>query len=363
MSTVDHLSVGDFAPSFPLPAPLSVSDIAGRPLVVFFFDPTRPGIEALLAGFREQWLHFVEQGANVVGVRCATPATGAATALPDAERPFPIADDVNQTAGRAFGVYGDHGLPAQACASFLIGPNLKIRRIVRDDGTTLAGHAARIVAELTDLGASDTPLQMTRHAPVLLIDDVFDRPFCRQLIETWQTQGNDDSGFMRQIGGRTVGVLDYGHKRRRDHFLGSGPMKERIKQLVGHRIVPEIRRAVHFEVTRFEDFRIVCYDARVGGYFRPHRDNTTDGTAHRRFAMTVNLNTEEYEGGALRFPEFGPHLYRPATGQAVIFSCSLLHEVTDVTAGRRFALLSFFYGEREARLREQYAYRTAGAEV
>ncbi len=36
--------------------------------------------------------------------------------------------------------------------------------------------------------------------------------------------------------------------------------------------------------------------------------------------MTLNLNTEEYEGGELRFPEFGPNLYRPGTGDAVIFS-------------------------------------------
>ena len=41
----------------------------------------------------------------------------------------------------------------------------------------------------------------------------------------------------------------------------------------------------------------------------------------------------------------------------MIFSCSLLHEVTDITAGRRFALLSFFYGEREARLRDELAAR------
>ncbi len=29
----------------------------------------------------------------------------------------------------------------------------------------------------------------------------------------------------------------------------------------------------------------------------------------------------------------------------LLFSCSLLHEVTEVTAGERFALLSFLFGE------------------
>jgi len=67
--------------------------------------------------------------------------------------------------------------------------------------------------------------------------------------------------------------------------------------------------------------------------------------AHRRFACSINLNTEDFEGGELRFPEFGNHLYRPPTGAAIVFSSSLLHEPLHVTAGRRFVLLAFLYGD------------------
>lgn len=31
----------------------------------------------------------------------------------------------------------------------------------------------------------------------------------------------------------------------------------------------------------------------------------------------------------------------------MVFSTSLLHEVTDVTGGRRFTLITFFFGEAE----------------
>jgi predicted 2-oxoglutarate/Fe(II)-dependent dioxygenase YbiX len=120
-----------------------------------------------------------------------------------------------------------------------------------------------------------------------------------------------------------------------------------------------MRTAFNYEVSRFEDFRIACYDSARGGYFRPHRDNTTEGTAHRRFAMSLLLN-DDYEGGTLRFPEYGLHEYRPDAGSAVVFSCSLLHEATDVTRGQRFVLLSFFYGEKEAKIREEYNKRTGG---
>ena len=53
------------------------------------------------------------------------------------------------------------------------------------------------------------------------------------------------------------------------------------------------------------------------------------------------MNTGEYEGGDLRFPEYGIDLYRPPTGGAIVFSCSLLHEVLPVTKGRRFVFLTF----------------------
>ncbi|MGH6966519.1 MAG: 2OG-Fe(II) oxygenase, partial [Phenylobacterium sp.] len=64
------------------------------------------------------------------------------------------------------------------------------------------------------------------------------------------------------------------------------------------------------------------------------------------------LNAAAFEGGDLRFPEFGPRTYRPPTGGAVVFSCSLQHEATPVTKGRRYAFLPFLYDEAGAALRE-----------
>jgi predicted 2-oxoglutarate/Fe(II)-dependent dioxygenase YbiX len=164
---------------------------------------------------------------------------------------------------------------------------------------------------------------------------------------------------MKQVADKTVGMVDYKHKIRRDHFIKSGEIQTRLQSYLSARVVQEVRKAFNYAVTRREDFRIACYDASKGGYFRPHRDNTTEATAHRRFAMSLLLN-DDYEGGFLRFPEYGKHTYRPEAGGAVVFSCSLLHEATDVTAGRRFVLLSFFYGEAEAKLREEYNKRVGG---
>jgi predicted 2-oxoglutarate/Fe(II)-dependent dioxygenase YbiX len=112
-------------------------------------------------------------------------------------------------------------------------------------------------------------------------------------------------------------------------------------------VFPELQKAFAFTAAGFEGFKIGCYDARDRGHFVAHRDNLSAGTAHRRFGLTVNLN-DDYAGGELRFPEYGPTRYRPAAGEALVFSGSHLHEVLTVERGRRFALLSFVL-DRSAR--------------
>ena len=37
-----------------------------------------------------------------------------------------------------------------------------------------------------------------------------------------------------------------------------------------------------------------------------HRDNNEASVAHRRFAVTINLNSKFYEGAEFKFPEFSP---------------------------------------------------------
>ncbi|MBD0274572.1 MAG: 2OG-Fe(II) oxygenase, partial [Acetobacteraceae bacterium] len=125
-----------------------------------------------------------------------------------------------------------------------------------------------------------------------------------------------------------------------------------LRARIQRRLVPEIAKAFQFTATRIERYIVACYDAAEGGHFRAHRDNTTKGTAHRRFAVSINLN-DGYDGGELWFPEFGPRRYRPPAGGAVVFSCSLLHEATPVTRGARYATLPFLYDDAAARLREQ----------
>ncbi|WP_296595698.1 2OG-Fe(II) oxygenase [Phenylobacterium sp.] len=217
-------------------------------------------------------------------------------------------------------------------------------------GTAPLAEGARTLAGLIRLGAPDDHAGVPLSAPVLIVPRVFEPDLCRRLIGLYQAQGGVPSGVMRERGGRTIGVLD-AFKKRRDAVIEEPGLLAEVRGRLARRLLPEIEKAFQFKATRVERFIVACYDAEEGGYFRAHRDNTTGGTAHRRFAVSINLNAEAFEGGDLRFPEFGSRTYRPPTGGAVVFSCSLLHEATPVTRGIRYAFLPFLYDEAAAELR------------
>ncbi|MDH4385210.1 MAG: 2OG-Fe(II) oxygenase [Caulobacter sp.] len=189
-------------------------------------------------------------------------------------------------------------------------------------------------------------------APVLILPRLFEPGLCKALIETYRQEGGAESGFMREIDGITRLISDPRHKRRKDVILEDESLKAAVRERINRRLIPEISKAFQFQSTRIERYLVACYPAGAG-WFRPHRDNTTKGTAHRKFAVTINLNAEDYEGGELRFPEFGDRRYRPPTGGAVVFSCSMLHEALPVTRGERYAFLPFLYDEASARLRDE----------
>ena len=188
-----------------------------------------------------------------------------------------------------------------------------------------------------------------RTAPVLIVPKVLDREDCEALIARWR-QHNEEGFVTTRIDGKDTKRIDPGIKKRRDHQVLDPELDGRLTSLVGRRIAPELAKAFYFQRFRFDRFVITCYDAERGDYFRPHRDNNTPDTQARMFALTLNLNTEDYEGGGLRFPEYGPEAYRPRNGDAILFSCSLIHEALPVTKGRRFTLLSFL---RDPMLQEQ----------
>jgi peroxiredoxin/predicted 2-oxoglutarate/Fe(II)-dependent dioxygenase YbiX len=231
----------------------------------------------------------------------------------------------------------------------VLDPNLRVRAVFpfEPDGS----DRERVIAYLGALPPVDRFAGFEMFAPVLLVPNVFEPEFCRHLIGLYEENGGEESGFMREVDGKTVAVHDHRHKRRRDHTISDPDVIRQIQNRIIRRINPEIEKVHCFRPTRMERYIVSCYAAEDGGHFRAHRDNTTKGTAHRRYAVSINLNGD-FEGGEVGFPEYGSRTYKAPPGGAVVFSCSLLHAVSEVTAGRRYAFLPFLYDDAAAAIRE-----------
>lgn len=188
-------------------------------------------------------------------------------------------------------------------------------------------------------------------APILVLPNVFEPDFCANLIAQYEAHGGTESGFVREVEGKTVTLQDPSHKRRKDFEIADQELIRQTQARIIRRVAPEILKAYNFKATRMERYIVSCYAAEDGGHFRPHRDNTTKGTAHRRFAVSINLNAD-FDGGQVGFPEYGSRGYKAPPGGAVIFPARLLHAVSKVTRGRRYAFLPFLYDDEAAKIRE-----------
>ena len=231
----------------------------------------------------------------------------------------------------------------------VLDPLLRVRRIAPFQ--TGGGEIAALFADLEALPAPERFAGIDVPAPVLILPDVFEQEFCQRLIALYEETGGQESGFMREVGGKTVEIRDAKHKIRRDVLIEDEAIIRQTQARVQRRIAPEIRKVHQFDATRMERYLIACYAAEEQGHFRAHRDNTTKGTAHRRFAVSINLN-DDFDGGEIGFPEYGRKGFKLPAGTACVFSCSLLHQVSPVTRGKRYAFLPFLYDDAAARQRE-----------
>jgi predicted 2-oxoglutarate/Fe(II)-dependent dioxygenase YbiX len=203
-----------------------------------------------------------------------------------------------------------------------------------DAGKTVLAIAAQIAP------AAEAPRTAAFTAPVLIVPNVLSPARCKAFIDHFEASPHE-AGRMAGYDDGAVHKLDESLKRRRDIALAAGtPQHDEVMEVMARRLVPEIKRAFQKDVGFADRILVARYDD-DGGWFKRHRDNALPHTAFREFAVSLNLNTHAYEGGALRFPEFDDVGYSAPAGGAMIFSASLLHEATPVTKGSRYVVLSF----------------------
>jgi predicted 2-oxoglutarate/Fe(II)-dependent dioxygenase YbiX len=329
-SHVIGLGSGERAPDFVAPViggkeTRFYSRAGGRPAVLFFAQT-----------LNESDVATIRQVAQMASVHVIAPEKFTSPL------PLPLQDvDHFLDDGAARGAFR---LPADASAhAVLLDRNLRVLTTVALTDADVAQVIEQTLQQLPAT-AADT---ITAQAPVMFVPRVLEAGICAHLQQVWD-RSHAETGVEQSVDTTRQEVIEAEAKRRADHVVEEADLMRNLTQSVGRRVIPEVRRIFGFNADRFEGFKISCYESSASGFFHAHRDNLSPATAHRRFAMTLNLNSE-YEGGELRFPEFGDALYRPAAGEALIFACSMLHEVIPVTVGKRFTLLSFLFGAEARR--------------
>ena len=238
--------------------------------------------------------------------------------------------------------YGAHEKPR----TIALDPMLRaIANIPIDDP---GGHDQVLDRLLSGLPSVDNSAGVPLTAPVLMVPRIFDFPLCDLLVAIYEKVGGTDSGFLISVDGQPAMLTDHNQKRRQDMVIVPPDLRRRIRERIVTRLLPAVELFFQFRATRMDRYIVSCYDSGTGGHFFRHRDNLNTGVEHRRFAFSLNLNSS-YEGCELIFPEFGRRKYRAPAGGAIVFSCGALHEVSPITKGRRYAFLSFLYGEADAK--------------
>jgi len=337
------LAAGDVAP----PCSLSTADgkiidlrgdaVAGSPLVIAFWprfdaDAIKAGMASLAAALSS----LEGEGARVFAVSLAN-----VRAAGEAKSPVPVLLDRDGTVFAAYGA-GTRDQPT----TIVLRQNNHVCAVLKGEA---GGQATAALSAVRALAAERKAAGPVPHPPILVVPDVLSPEDCRRLIQVYETRGKvfvePGHGEDQMTTDYKMRIPEYGRADRIDHWIVDKDTAGFIDGRLGSRLFPEIRKAFQYPVTRRERMRIGCYTGSRGGESHGHRDDSEVISAHRRFAMSINLNSEEFEGGALRFLEYGDQQYRPATGAAIVFSSSILHEALEATSGRRFVLLAFLFGE------------------
>lgn len=334
-----RFEIGDPIPPIALPSllgeriDLSHQFIAGNTLVLWFVESRN--LPAAVADLARHQNLFVELEVKPYIV-LTDPLTENADRLSDSQSV--LVDPAGEISS---------GLGVGASGIAILGPNGRFETLLPAEGIDQAIGICRAIHNATE------KTEVSAQAPVLVVPSVLDPALCQALIDYWGAGEKLIDTTASSAQGNEQSRPDV--KKRQDVMLLNKALFGAVKDRLLRRLFPEILKAFQFKASNMEGIRIGCYDSADLGFFGRHRDDRTPYTAHRKFAVSLTLS-QDYQGGQVRFPEYGRLLYRAKTGGAVVFSCSLLHEVQPVTEGRRFAIITFITdSEGEARAEKMRA--------
>jgi peroxiredoxin len=225
MFSYANLTPGDPAPwfyqrTFSNPR-FAFNTVAGRYVVLCFFgSAANPRSRAALEAVLSRSAFFDDQTAVFFGVT-QDKSDEADRGLADRVPGYRFFLDFDGSISQLYGAVPNEASVGEATRNIrrlwiVLDPTLRVLKTI-----SFAPDGSDIGALLSFLDALPPPDQFAGfplQAPILVLPNVFEPEFCRELIGRYEKSGGDESGFVREVDGRTVMVHDHGHKRRKDHL-------------------------------------------------------------------------------------------------------------------------------------------------
>ena len=188
---------------------------------------------------------------------------------------------------------------------------------------------------------------------LLLTPNFLDDLTCQQVIQEAQASGSNPATV---YGHSDVGSVD-DRVRKASRLKLSATTTEFVhRRLIEHKKMVE--RHFSISLNDCEEPQFVRYD--VGDFFVAHQDGNTGllqlkSDAERKVSVVIFLNRQSegadsatYSGGSLKFSDYRAEpqyreFHLPAeAGTLVAFRSELTHEVTPVTHGKRYSIVSWY---------------------
>ncbi len=149
------LDIGAIAPDFTLPDqdgnPVTLSDLRGKPVVVYFYPKANtPGCTTQACGVRDHHADYTKLGATVLGVS-PDPVKPIAKFADKFDLGFTLLSDEDHAVAEAYGVWVEKSMYGRAYmgnerTTFVIGPDGVVTHVFRK--VKPAEHDAKVLAAL-----------------------------------------------------------------------------------------------------------------------------------------------------------------------------------------------------------------------
>ena len=190
----------------------------------------------------------------------------------------------------------------------------------------------------------------TDHPDLYLVSNFFDVETCRELIAEMRSSPASPAV--------TYGQVTSGEINERVRKVARATPSEKTVARVAQRLMDhraEVTEHFGIDLSSCEEPQFLCY--RTGDFFVAHQDGNTglvllETDKSRRVSVSIFLNRQSemaegdsYGGGSLVFSDWRSNTRFELAGEAgtlVAFRSETTHEVTPVTHGERYSIVSWY---------------------